>query len=265
MSGPFPGMDPWLEDACIWQGVHNAFIVYAAEALQALIRPRFVAAVEARVYIATVGRNIVPDVILRHGPRGRVPGAAPALLEPDEALVLEHVDDEIEEAYIEILDLETNQEVVTVIEVLSPSNKIRGEGQDLYLTKQQEVLCSNVSLVEIDLLRSGPHVLGVPESEVVPIGVYDYLVAISRSWDRAKRSFIYARTIRERLPRIPIPLRSTDPAPTLDLQVLLERVYDAGAFDDRLDYSKPCIPRLRPDDEGWAQERITDWQAARHV
>ena len=76
MSGPFPGMDPWLEDACIWQGVHNAFIVYAAEALQALIRPRFVAAVEARVYIATVGRNIVPDIILRHAPRERMPGAA---------------------------------------------------------------------------------------------------------------------------------------------------------------------------------------------
>jgi hypothetical protein len=261
MSGPFPGMDPWLENAHIWQGVHNAFITYAAEALQPLIRPRFVAAVEARVYISSTGRGIVPDVALR---RGRDPNSqrAQAVMEADEALVLEHVNDEISESYIEILDLKTNQEVVTVIELLSSSNKVRGEGQDLYLKKQREVLNSTASLIEIDLIRRGPHVLAVPEIEL-PVGVYDYLTAINRSWDRARRSFVYPRTIRQRLPRIAVPLQSDAEGAILDLQAILDRVYDAGAFEDRLDYSQPCIPRLRPDDEAWAKERVQAWQASR--
>ena len=262
MSGPFPGMDPWLESARIWQGVHNAFIVYAAEALQSLIRPRFIAAVEARVYISTAGRSIVPDVILRRGRDESLAGAAQALLEPDEALVLELVEDEISEAYIEIIDLQAKQEVITVIEMLSPSNKVKGEGQELYLSKQQEVLQSSASLVEIDLLRGGPHVLAVPEAEAKSIGHYDYLVAINRSWDRAKRSLIYGRTVRQRLPRIAIPLQSHDPPVTLDLQSLIDRVYEAGAYSERLDYSQPCIPRLRDADDAWAQERIRAWQSA---
>lgn len=110
MSGPFPGMDPWLENSRTWQGIHNTFIVYAAEAIQNLIKPRFVAAVEARVYISTVGRNIVPDVVLRRSQEMQTASheVVTAVLEADEALVLEHVDDEIREAYIEILDLETN-------------------------------------------------------------------------------------------------------------------------------------------------------------
>ena len=237
MSGPFPGMDPWLENARIWQGVHNTFITYTAEALQPLIRPRFVAAVEARVYISTTGRGAVPDVILRRGNTQKSPGTQ-AVLEADEPLVLELIEDEISEAYIEILDLETNQEVVTVIEVVSPSNKMKGEGQELYIQKQQDVLRSTASLIEIDLIRRGPHVLAVPEVEL-PIGLYDYLVAISRSWDRASRSFVYPRTIRERLPRIPVPLSPTAAPIVLDVQAIVDRVYDAGAFDDRLNYSAP--------------------------
>ncbi len=264
MAGPFPGMDPWLEDSCIWQGVHNSFIVYAAEALQSLIRPRFVARIEARVYIATVGRNIAPDIIVRNGFDG-VRGAAPAILEPDEALVLEHIDDEINEAYIQIIDVKSDREVVTAIELLSFSNKIKGEGRDLYLQKQDEVLHSPASLVEIDLLRGGPHVLAVEETEVSPIGIYDYLIAINRSWDRDRRSFVYPRTVRQRLPRIPIPLRSDVPPAVLDLQPILDRVYEAGVFGETLDYAQPPLPRLRPDDQAWAQVQIKTWQEAQQA
>ena len=92
MSGPFPGIDPWLENSHIWQGVHNAFIVHAAEALQELIRPRFVAAAEARVYITPVARDFVPDVVVRGGRDEQSGGSAVlAVQAPDDAIVLEHV------------------------------------------------------------------------------------------------------------------------------------------------------------------------------
>lgn len=265
MSGPFPGMDPWLEHPATWQGVHNAFIVYAAETLQPLLRPQYVARLDARLYVSTVGRTVAPDVVVQAGhdePRGGRSVSAVAL-EADPALVLEHVDDELNEAYIEIVDLQSDKDIVCVIELLSPTNKVSGEGHDLYVEKQQEVLRSSASLVEIDLLRSGPHVLAVPPSEAMSLGDYDYLVAVNRSWDRARRTLIYSRTVRQRLPRISVPLRSSEAGVTLDLQATFERVYEAGAFGDRVQYSESCIPPLRPDDEAWARERIRGWRAKR--
>lgn len=54
--------------------------------------------------------------------------------------------------------------MVTVIEVVSYSNKARGPGRELYERKQQECREGRVNLVEIDLLRSGPWVLAAPET-----------------------------------------------------------------------------------------------------
>jgi hypothetical protein len=51
--------------------------------------------------------------------------------------------------------------IVTVIEFLSPTNKVRGPGQDEYLKKQSELRQGGVNLVEIDLVRSGDARFGV--------------------------------------------------------------------------------------------------------
>jgi hypothetical protein len=264
MAGPFPGMDPWLEHPSLWPGVHTRLITYVADELQIMLGGRYVAAIEERLYISTADRTIVPDVVLRRSHDDRHSTASTAVIEPDEALVVELVDDEVHEPYIEILDRTSGQQVVTVIELLSSSNKEQGEGRSLYLKKQQEVLSSSANLVEIDLLRGGLPGVAVSESDVLRAGFYDYLVAISRARDRQKRSLFYSRTVRDRLPRIAIPLQASDADITLDLQPLLNKVYEAGQYGDRIQYSKPCIPRLRPDDEIWARDQIALWQAARH-
>ena len=88
---------------------------------------------------------------------------------------------------------------------------------------------------------------------------------MSRARDRHKRFFLYPRLVRDPLPRLAIPLRPTDADVILDLQPLLDRVYDIGGYEDRIDYGKPCILRLQTDDEVWAQELIRSWQAARHA
>jgi hypothetical protein len=61
---------------------------------------------------------------------------------------------EVNERYLEVRELGTDT-VVTVIEVLSPKNKRKGEGRTAYETKRQTVLGSLSHLVEIDLLRGG--------------------------------------------------------------------------------------------------------------
>ena len=72
--------------------------------------------------------------------------------------------DPAHEPYLEIHRRQgTDDVVVAVVEILSPSNKTRGDhGRNLYVAKQQETLLSPAHLIEIDLLRAGMHATAVP-------------------------------------------------------------------------------------------------------
>jgi hypothetical protein len=255
MAMIFPGMDPYLEHPDFWPGVHNELVVYLRDQLQPLLRPRYIAATETRLYIEMPKRQFVPDVLIRKG-RDRPRTGTHAVAEVDEAETVELTGNEIEEAYIEILDMQADQHVVTVIEVVSPSNKAPGDGRELYLKKQREVIASDIHLVEIDLLRAGQHVISVPEWAARDHGHYDYLVCINRA-DRPRwRYTIYRRTVRDRLPRIGIPLAEPDPDVPLDLQAALARVYEMGSYRDRVRYDAPCRPPLSEEDQAWANELV---------
>ncbi len=65
MPGPFPGMDPYLEDPFIWQGVHNTLITYIAAALNAVLPPDYVADTGVRCLIERQMSAIIPDVIVQ--------------------------------------------------------------------------------------------------------------------------------------------------------------------------------------------------------
>jgi len=54
--------------------------------------------------------------------------------------------------FLEIRDCD-NRQLVTVLELLSPSNKRPGPDREQYLAKRQQLLASSVHLVELDLLR----------------------------------------------------------------------------------------------------------------
>lgn len=247
-------MDPYLEDPQIWPGVHARLIVYLGDHLQTQLRPRYVAAVEERVYLEGPEREIIPDVWMRRNLPGASSGGT-ALVEADAPLVVQIPQLEIHEAYVNILDRQSGMRVVTVIEVVSPANKYAGPGHNLYRAKQREILESTSHLVEIDLLRLGPHVLAVPEALARGKGPYDYLVSVNRSQELRDLFELYPRGLRHRLPRVRIPLAGGDPDAVLDLQVVLERVHAEGAYGDRIDYSRPCQPPLSTEDQSWANER----------
>ena len=59
--------------------------------------------------------------------------------------------------------------MVTVLEVLSPSNKKSGDAQEQYLRKQLEFLQAGISLVEIDLLREGDWIVALPVSTLAAL------------------------------------------------------------------------------------------------
>jgi len=251
----FPGMDPYLERPVLWPGLHNRFVIYLANALRPRLRPRYVASVQARVYVEFPPRQIVPDVAVRKLPRPGQAGPS-AVAEIDEAEIVEVPGVEVDEAYLQIIDLESEQRVVTVIEVLSPSNKTVGPGRDLYLQKQREVLASDAHLVEIDLLRTGQHTLSVPEEIARSGPPYDYLVCINRAQATRWTYDLYRRRLRDRLPRIGIPLAGDDADAPVDLQAVLAQTYEDGDYRDRIDYSTSCQPPLSAEDQQWANETI---------
>jgi hypothetical protein len=159
---------------------------------------------------------------------------------------------QLHQRYITILDKHTNQEVVGVIELVSPTNKVRGPGRRSYLEKQRQVLKTTAHLVEIDLIRTGKHVLAVPENVAGQYGPYHYLACVNRATEDRDEFDLYPRKLSERLPKIRIPLAKGDPDVVLDVQAVMEQTYADGAYDDRIEYNKPCIPPLSEEDQAWA-------------
>ena len=258
MSMIFPGMDPYLENPQIWEGLHSRFIVYLCDTIQPELRPRYIASVERRVIGETPNgerRPVIPDLWVGRTRRTDV-GAAVAVAEPDKPEIVQVSGLEVHQSFVEIRDLATGMRVVTVIEVVSPSNKFHGPGRDLYLSKQAQVLRSPVHLVEIDLLRTGPHVLSVPEYIARGKYRYDYIVCVNRAIGHRDEFELFPRRVSERLPRIPIPLASGDPDAAVDLQEVLELTYDRGAYRDQLRYDRPSQPPLASEDEVWAKQLL---------
>ena len=152
--------------------------------------------------------------------------------------------------------------MVTVIEVVSPTNKYAGPGRISYLAKQDEVLRGPTHLVEIDLLRTGPHVLAVLEVAARSAVEYDYLICVNRALDARDTFELYPRRLRERLPRLRVPLAGSDPDVVLALQAAVARVHDAGSYADRIHYDRPCAPSLPPDDQAWADRLFAEARRA---
>lgn len=248
MPSPFPGMDPWLERPELWPDVHNGLIAALREALGPRLRPRYFVALEERVYtedaqgLALVGR---PDLAVV-GSRREAGSEARATA----AVVEVPVADRQRETYLEVRGT-GDGEVVTVLELLSPSNKRGGEGRRLYLQKRSTVLATLTSLVEIDLLRAGERmpVVGNP-----PLS--DYAILISRSWQRP-RAHLLPFSLREAIPQLPVPLRKGEDEPSIDLGLVLGGLYDHASYDLRIDYRRPPEPPLRAEDAAWAEGQRT--------
>lgn len=264
MAMIFPGMDPYLEAKLIWPGFHNALVVYIRDQLRPQLHPRYIAAVEDRIFLEEPPRAMIPDVWIREQ-SSKWSGGGTALLEApvetealdaDDPMLIELTDSEVHQSFIEILDRQSGQRVVTVIEVLSPTNKSPGVGREAYLAKQKDVWNSPVHLVEIDLLRGGGHTVLVPDDDVRFRRDYDYLVSVNRATRSRRRFETYPRLVTERLPRISIPLADGDRDVVLDVQAVVAQTYEAGSYQARLHYDQPCVPPLRAEAQAWAAELI---------
>lgn len=251
MPSPFPGMNPYLEQRLIWHDFHEAFLPAMRDEITRQVRPHFFVRIDEHVYIHEIesgdarflGRG---DVTIHH----RVPSAVATetvVIEAPTQVELPTVDSE-SLSFLEICDRE-DQRVVTVIELLSPSNKRSGADREQYIAKRNGLIFAHINLVELDLLRGGPRMpmQTMPEC--------DYYAMVSR-WPTRPQADIWPIHLRDPLPTIPIPLDERHPEARLDLQSVLHRVFDAAGYEDYI-YRHDPEPPLNPGDHEWAVSLLT--------
>jgi hypothetical protein len=261
MPSPFPGMDPYLESPGWFPDLQGSLIIFMKGTLQSSLPESYYAESSQRVWVEFSQRHIEPDVeVVRSARKPRKPSRGGlALADPEAAGPLVVSVETIEHGPFKELFLEVRRrrgkgiQIVTSIEILSPSNKLLGNpGRDKFLKKQRETLESEIHLVEIDLLRRGKHTVAVPRDLVeAKAGRLDYLVSIHR-FDRPKEFLVYPITLAQRLPKIAIPLLPGDPDVPLDLQDVFNRSYDFGPYHREIEYGKDSVvPRLSREQAEW--------------
>ncbi|MFO0852636.1 MAG: DUF4058 family protein [Gemmataceae bacterium] len=256
MPSPFPGMDPWLERPVVFPSLHGRLIHSIGAVLNAALPPGYVATTDTRVYVDPE-LNRVPDVSVYGGPVADPAGAAGAVATLTKAglydVAAAPTSDPVEEVFLEILSGDDDR-LVTAVEVISPTNKWPGPGRTSYRQKQDEYRAAGVNLVEIDLLRGGPHTTAAAAAELqAAAGPFDYHVCVTVGAVPG-RSFVAPIRLTDPLPAIPIPLDPGVPPVLVGLQPVFDRSYDEGGFAKLAKYGRRAPdPPLTPDQRAWAE------------
>lgn len=255
MPSPFPGMDPYLEGA-EWNSVHTELSSEIARQLAPKLRPKYVVRTTRRFVtelvseVAITGSSIYPDVsVINTAQQGIGPQGSPmAASVPLELATV--IPAQIPLVTVEIQDV-THRQLVTAIEVLSPTNK-RGQGYQEYLDKRGRILRSTAHLIEIDLLRTGYR---VPMQQPLPPA--PYFIFVSRA-ERRPLIEVWPVQLKMRLPAIAVPLQAEDLDVILDLQLALNTIYDTLNYDLIIDYTQSSQPPLEGDEARWASQRLRE-------
>jgi hypothetical protein len=209
-------MDPYLEDEKLWPSFHHQLVSCLYQILLPGLIDRYRARVGQRHYAT------------------------------EQALFTSVVREEHVEEFIEIRQ-RSDSRPITLVDVVSPTNKTTAAGRAAYLKKRTDAKNSNTSLVEIDLVLQGQPMLdysreGLPE--------WDHAVTVTRS-TQPERYEIYTATLQKRLPRFRLPLAPDDRDTVLDLQAAFTRCYDQGSFAAKVDYHRDPVTRLTDENRKW--------------
>jgi hypothetical protein len=247
MPSPFPGVNPYLENPEFWSEVQNRLIVAIADSLSPSLRSKYRVAIEKRVYDSEDSLLVdIADVAVLPRPSASAQPTATMFTSHESPIQISvPMPEEVRESYLEIREIASGQ-VVTVIEILSPKNKRAGVGRTAYEKKRQQVLSSATHLVEIDLLRGGT---SMPLSGNVP--PMSYYILVSKS-DQRPLADLYPFGLREEIPIFTVPLVSGAAEAEVDLQLLLNAVYDRASLDLAINYSQTPLPNLSADDTQWS-------------
>ncbi len=276
MPSPFPGMDPWLESHSVWPDFHDRLAEQISATLNLVLPSHYYAQLGAREEMGIMGqaiaRRIVPDVSVNQTTKPQRPtsdsqAGGLAVLDAPRSQVSESLELNLKNefqpvSFVEIRDSRSGHEVVTLIEILSPTNKMAGPDHDNYVRKRSEILSSTTSLIEIDLLRAGRRdFFGAEIHQQMnafspPL---DYIVVVQRAWQRGDTMIyqLFPIHLPQSLPVVAVPLRQAEAEAALDLQYAFQQTYDRGPYQrGAVDYSLQPEPPLTGTHATWARHYL---------
>ncbi|MGD1898219.1 MAG: DUF4058 family protein [Phormidesmis sp.] len=269
MPIPFPGMNPYLEHPDLWPTVHQRFVIALSEILKhrlpaayrvRLKEHRYQVSGEDSLVVGAPGLDWGQDTqtLTDHssplsGPINTPKTAAIQKntthlahkargITPRPISVLVPVPQKIHETYLEIVN--DAEEIVTVIEILSPKKKRPGRGRDLYERQREAIFGSDIHFIEIDLLRGWE-----PSSIYGPDEAGDYRILVSRSEQRP-RAQLFTWNVLEPIPAITLPLTGTDEL-LIELKPALDQACDRT--DLLVNYQQQPLPPLRFEEALWLE------------
>ncbi|HMP01839.1 MAG TPA: DUF4058 family protein [Gemmatales bacterium] len=222
MPSPLPGMDPYLEARDRWPAFQHQMVLGLAEALQPALTDRY------RLRFAT--RAYTTDLVL----------------------FTSIAQEQHKEHYLEIRQRSTDQLVVW-LDLVSPTNRTTAEGRRRYQDSIHVARSQQSHIVEMDLVLEGETCLDADRTSLPP---HDYCVSVWRA-GRASAYELYGCKLANRLPRIRVPLAGDDRDIVLDLQTVMNRVYDRH-WSGRIDYTQEPTAPVPADIRAWLNEFLTD-------
>lgn len=246
-----PGMNPVLQTR--WPDAHTRLIAYIGDTLnERLPNDLAVIAEESITIDCETGSDVRmrADMAVVEQPTIRFPDSV-ATLEDTSTITLaepETIRVSPTQRWLEIRDV--NNHLVTVIELLSPSNKTSVASANL-ARRHEQLIRSGVNVVEIDLIRGGLRTL--PElmsAELKQTGSQTMFLVIVRQANCPDERQVCCCPLRDRLPAFAIPLRATDRPAPLDLQPLIDRCYQTGRYWQLSQRPLPP-PDLAADEQVW--------------
>ena len=261
-QNPFPGMNPYLEHPRLWPDVHNSIITALRNYLARRLRPEYRVTTQERVYVLAEpdsngngsGGVRVTDVavLALAGETGASVGhTAPE--HGKEAIAVRLPTTELfKERYLEVRTVDREQ-VIAIIELLSPTNKAGGAGHNEYLAKRVAVLSSATHLVEIDLLRAGRR---MPIIGDAPNRHYRILIADARRQEPVGDLYVF--DFRGEIPGFVMPLAKDAEGIAVNLNGVVNDVYTDGSFDLGIDYQQDPEPPLSDADRAWLAQLLRE-------
>ena len=275
-DNPFPGMNPYLERSDLWPDFHNDLIAQLRTALGPQLPADYRIGLQQRVEIAEPFGPppslslMIPDALVSDAPSSVSPGgtttaaATTAVAAPpkkDAAAIPVRMPREVRVTWLRV-EAAPNRQVVTIIEVLSPTNKAPGEGRRRYIRKRAAILAAGVNLVEIDLLRRWE-----PMPLETPPPASDYRILVCRAWQRPD-ALLYPFTVRQPIPPFPLPLLpsddgSDDAEPEVNLGPIIAGMHHTARYTQVAAYENPPPePAFPPETQQWIAERLAAHQYA---
>jgi len=229
--------------------------------LNQVLPPGFAAVYEERVILLPAGQSIVPDTTITQSlaalPASKSSASTAVLDNPRVHGLVTMEWEEVSDDYIEVVTTDREQRVVTVIEVLSPSNKATGEDHEKYKSKQAKILASDTNLLEIDLLRQGRYTVAIPETLMQKFGRWYGVVSLHRAFRHQEYEYWLCR-MSEPLPPVTVPLTPGVPEIVCDIQKMYQRLYNDGRFAQRIDYALlPSVP-LTEEEKAWVDALLRE-------